>query len=501
MRRRVHLDEIASMRTATTIVLILLASAAIGLFRDVAIASHLGTSISTDVLFLAFAVPATLESVFGIATRDAMVHRLCGINHGSESAFKAQESKLVSRAFRLGGVIVLLALAASPWITEFLAPGWSGDIRRLAVAPIAIGMLLAGFQQWSYVQAAQFNVRGDFLVANLRAPLAGVSTIIAVMLFPGNPAAIVAVVAAATFGFVIFSSIRLRSMHVSVGSSVVVAPSFGPARSVFLALVAAAGMQQLVLVAERLFASFLETGVLTQMALAFRISSLAVTLIAFAVFSTAFPDMVRAWSAGDLRSYRGFHERALNFGLLLMVPAVALCACKADLLVSLLFERGAFTESERQSVASMVRIYSAAAPGLMLLQLWSRALVAQGRSRAIVLGSCLALGVTVALDFMMVRALGASGLVWAFVCGCWVNVACVGLAIRTTVGLAAGVFVRWAVVAVSCMSALLLIPPISSRFWSMAIAGSVAVAITGSFAVILRQIPSVRSNSQKRFLR
>jgi hypothetical protein len=61
--------------------------------------------------------------------------------------------------------------------------------------------------------------------------------------------------------------------------------------------------------------------------------------------------------------------------------------------------------------------------------------------------------------------------------------------------------VRWVFVAVSCISALLLIPPISSLFWSLAIAGSVAVAVTGSFAVILRQIPSVRSNAQRRFLR
>jgi putative peptidoglycan lipid II flippase len=274
----------------------------------------------------------------------------------------------------------------------------------------------------------------------------------------------------------------------------------GPARSVFVALVVAAGLQQLVLVAERLFVSFLESGVLTQMALAFRISSLVVTLVAFAVFSTVFPDLVRAWSADDLGSFRRLHERALNFGLLFMVPAVALCACKADLLVSLLFERGAFTELERQSVASMVSIYSAAAPGLMLLQLWSRALVAQGRSRAIVVGSCLALVVTVALDFMMVRSLGASGLVWAFVCGCWVNAVCVGVAIRTTVGLAAGIFVRWAFVAVICIFALFLIPPISSRWWSMAISGSVAVVVTCSFATILRQIPLVRLNSQKRFL-
>ena len=495
---RPRLNESDLMRTATMIVLVLLASAVIGLLRDAAIASYLGTSISTDVLFLALAVPATLESVFGIATRDAMVHRLCGNNFKSDGEFAALESRLVSRALRLGVLVFLLALVVSPWITGFLAPGWTESVHRFAIAPVAIGILLAAFQLWSYVQAAQFNVRGSFLVANLRAPMAGVSTIIAVVLWPGNPAAIVAIVAVATIAFVVVSANRLRSMHLPVGVTAAVAPSFEPTRGVFGALVAAAGLQQLVLVAERLFASFLATGVLTQMALAFRISSLIVTLIAFAVFSTAFPDMVRAWSTGDLRAYRHYHERALLFGLLFMVPAAALCACKADVLVSLLFERGAFTESERQSVASMVRIYSAAVPGLMLLQLWSRALVAQGRSGAIVVGSGLALSVTIALDFMMVRSLGASGLVWAFVCGCWVNVLVVGLAIRATVGLSAGTFVRWLVIAVSSIAALLLIPPVSSRILSMALGALVVVVVAGSLAAILGELPGVRSKAQKR---
>jgi putative peptidoglycan lipid II flippase len=491
-------NESALMRTATTIVLVLLASAIIGLLRDAAIASYLGTSISTDVLFLALAVPATLESVFGIATRDAMVHRLCVNNIERDGTFEALESRLVSRALRLGGLLVLLALLVSPWITEFLAPGWSASIHKFAIAPVAIGILLSSFQLWSYVQAAQFNVRGSFLVANLRAPMAGVSTIVAVMLFPGNPAAIVAIVALATFGFVCISANRLRLMHLPMGRSTAAAPGFEPARGVFGALVAAAGLQQLVLVAERLFASFLATGVLTQMAIAFRISSLIVTLIAFAVFSKAFPDMVRAWSTGDFRSYRNFHHRALSLGLLFMIPAAALCACRADVLVSLLFERGAFTALESQSVASMVRIYSAAVPGLMLLQLWSRALVAQGRFGAIVVGSGLALSVTVALDFMMVRSFGASGLVWAFVCGCWVNVLVVGFAIRTTAGLSAGSFVRWMVIAVSSVAALLLIPAVSSRMLSMALGALVVVVVTGSIAAILRELPGVRSTVQKR---
>jgi peptidoglycan biosynthesis protein MviN/MurJ (putative lipid II flippase) len=216
-------------------------------------------------------------------------------------------------------------------------------------------------------------------------------------------------------------------------------------------------------------------GVLTQMALAFRISSLVVTLLSFAVFSSAFPDLVRAWSVGDLRAYRGFHARALNYGLLLVVPAVALTTCKADQLVSVLFERGAFTELDCKSVAALVRVYSAAAPGLMLLQLWSRAALAQGRSRAIVVGSFLALGVTVALDVVMVRVLGASGLAWAFVCGCWVNAACVGWSVRTTVGLEVGSIVRWVLIAASCITTTSITPTLPTKMGSIVIAGLVAV--------------------------
>jgi len=88
----------------------------------------------------------------------------------------------------------------------------------------------------------------------------------------------------------------------------------------FAPVLLAAGAQQACILAERMFASFLEEGSITMLSFAFRIVTIPLTLYAMSVLSVLFPQFSASWNDDDHRGHAAVIRKGLLATLLFLVP-------------------------------------------------------------------------------------------------------------------------------------------------------------------------------------
>jgi putative peptidoglycan lipid II flippase len=89
------------------------------------------------------------------------------------------------------------------------------------------------------------------------------------------------------------------------------------------------------------------------------------------------PAMSRHLAAGEVKSAHRAESRALEFGLLVTLPAAIALALLAKPIVSILYERGAFTSHDAQSVAGFLRVLACGLPAFVLVKVFLPAFLAR----------------------------------------------------------------------------------------------------------------------------
>ena len=109
--------------------------------------------------------------------------------------------------------------------------------------------------------------------------------------------------------------------------------------------VVAGGITQVNLTTGTIIAS-LQAGAVSWLYYADRIYQLPLAVIGIAIGVVLLPDLSRRLRAGDGAGAMGAQNRALEFAMLLTVPAAAGIAVLAFDIIGILFERGAFTAAD-----------------------------------------------------------------------------------------------------------------------------------------------------------
>lgn len=442
------------MNASLVILALTVASFLLGFLRDLFIARAFGLSWEADLIFVALILPLFFENFLGLALRDAMIPYLQRLRSQSQALFETVGRWLYWRVTLIGIGTSALAILTSYWLLNLLAPGWSDAQVSAGQLVFCVGALLVAVQAVLYCQGALLNMDDIFIMPMTRTVLLNAGAIIGILLFEPR-------------GMVIFIGMLLpqlalivlqhRRIHYLRGGRTVEthghAGSFGLA---FAPVLVAAGAQQGCILAERMFASFLEEGSITMLSFAFRIVTIPLTLYAMSVLSVLFPRFVSSWSDTNHAEHAALVRKGLLATLLFLVPAsVALCSFPQTV-VSVLLERGQFGASQTVATASLVVIYAAGLPAQGLALLWGRVLLAQHQARLFLAITLISSALTVGLDALLYRSYGAEGLALAFTAGAILQATFMGLYVRraSPAGIAAGVLLRWVATAAAVFAAL-----------------------------------------------
>ncbi|MEO1797546.1 MAG: murein biosynthesis integral membrane protein MurJ, partial [Pseudomonadota bacterium] len=331
----------------------------------------------------------------------------------------------------LGLVLILftlLAMVAMPWLVLAMASGFRGDERfDLAVLFGRIAFPYILFISLAALASGVLNANRQFLAAAAVPILLNVFFIAALLIASalGWPVGLT-LAWAVPFAGIAQLSVLLVAVHRAGFNLMPRVPRMTPELK-RLAIIAApaalaGGVVQVNLLVGRQVASYFE-GAAAWLYYADRLYQLPLGVVGVAIGVVLLPDLSRRLQASDVAGGQAAFSRASEISLTLTLPAaVALLAIPLPL-ISVLFERGAFTAEDSAATALATAIYGAGLPAFVLQKVLQPLYFARHDTKspfryalvAMVLNAAIAIGLAPLIGFTA-SAFGATlagwGMTW-----------------------------------------------------------------------------------------
>jgi putative peptidoglycan lipid II flippase len=152
------------------------------------------------------------------------------------------------------------------------------------------------------------------------------------------------------------------------------------------------------------------TGAVSWLNYAFRLMYLPIGLFGVSIGTAALPEISRHTAASDTAGLRQTVANALRLTIVLNVPATIGLIVLARPIVSLLLERGRFGPDDTAATAAALICYAPGLVGYAAVKIASPTFYALRDSRTPVVVSAIAVVVNIALNLLLVRAMGFTGL-------------------------------------------------------------------------------------------
>jgi putative peptidoglycan lipid II flippase len=446
------------MNASLVILALTIASFLLGFLRDLFIAKAFGLSWEADLIFVALILPMFFENFLGLALRDAMIPYLQKLRSQSEALFQNISRWLYWRVMAMGTAVSAIAIIASYWILNLLAPGWTDAQVTSGQIVFCVGAVLVAVQAVLYCQGALLNMDEVFILPMTRTVLLNAGAIVGILLF--QPTGMVIFIGMLLPQLALILVQHRRIAYLRGAKKIETTDHAGGFGLAFAPVLLAAGAQQGCILAERMFASFLDEGSITMLSFAFRIVTIPLTLYALSVLSVLFPRFVSSWSDEDFDGHAAVIRKGLLATLLFLVPATVVLCSFPQTVVSVLLERGQFGASQTDATASLVILYALGLPAMGLALLWGRALLAQHQPRLFLVITLISSALTVSLDALLYGPYGAEGLAFAFASGATLQALFMGMYVyrASPTGLAPSVLLRWITTAAAVAIALHWLP-------------------------------------------
>ncbi len=417
-------------------------SRVLGFVRDVLIAAVLGASAVSDAFFVGFRVPNMFRRIFAEgAFNAAFVPMFTKKLHG-DGVKPAQDfaSLALSGLTLILVVLTVLGEIAMPWIILFLAPGFAEDPDKyhLAVLLARIAFPYLVFMSWVALYTGLLNARGKFAAAAFAPSLLNV-VLIAVLLglvatgygddtIAGEALAWGVAVSGLLQVLVVAyaamrSGIRLRLERPRLTDDM--------KKLVRLAIpgMIAGGMAQITIVISTIVAS-LQDKVVSWLYYADRIFQLPLGMIGVAVGVVLLPDLSHKLRTGDLKAVIHSENRALEFSLLLTLPAAVALFVVSLPIIRVLFERGAFTMADSMASAPLLSAFAVGLPAYVLVKSLQPSFFAREDTKTPMIYAGIAMASNAVLSVALFFTLGPIGIAIATSAAGWINVALLAMELR-----------------------------------------------------------------------
>ena len=191
------------------------------------------------------------------------------------------------------------------------------------------------------------------------------------------------------------------------------------------------GVVQISAYIDAIIASLLPTGAVASLYYAERIYQLPLGVIGIAAGTVLLPEMSRRIAASDVTGAHGAQNRAVGLTLALAAPFVVAFVTMPDLIMSALFQRGAFDAAAAERSGAVLAAYALGLPAAVLIRSAVASFYSRSDTVTPLIASLSAVAVNVALKIVLTGPYGVTGLALATAVSQWVNlVLLVVLALR-----------------------------------------------------------------------
>ncbi len=382
-----------------------------GLFRDVMITAIFGTSLLNSAFTAAFALPSLFRRLLGEgALAAALMPNLSEEMefNGKEAVFKLL-NKTLSWLLLICVALALVAYGIFDWLESVSTEDNRVIGARLAklVFPYIIPVCLAA------IVSAVLNMLGRFGIPAMTAIWLNFS----MMLFLGAGGWWLAESQDEKMLFLCLGVLVGGLLQLIVPGIALAREGWKPSfdfsvssrlRSVLLltlpGIFGVASYQLNVVVSRLLALDFNDSGA-TLIYLANRLVELPLGIFTMAIATVVFPVMSRSIARGDESNYGEMYLKGISLSMMLTIPAALGIMILAPEIITTLFQRGAFEESDTQALVPILMICAAGMPFYGFVSIETRALYAIKDAKTPVRGSAIALVVNIVLSIALLKFL------------------------------------------------------------------------------------------------
>jgi putative peptidoglycan lipid II flippase len=410
-----------------------LISRLLGFVRDQLIAFTVGTGPVAEAFFVAQRLPNLFRALFAEgAFNNAFVPQFAKKveGEGPEHAF-AFGRDMLSVLFTWMIIFCALAMIFMPWLMPILAPGFTGDANKIALATeltricfpylgmmsltALFGGILNSLNRFSAPAAAPIFLNIVVIIFTLAAWYLGL----------GNTPDTGRLLAWAVTVSGVVQLLLLLTAAYRAGAKVVpgVPKLTADVKRVLILSVPgliSGGITQINL----LIATMLATGFAGGVAFLYyadRLFQLPLGLIGVAIGVVLLPTLSRKLRAGDAQGARDSQNRALEFALFLTLPAACALIVIGKPILHTVFEHGAFTRNDTFNVAPVLAAFALGLPAFTLTKIFQPGFYAREDTKTPMYFAIAAVVINIAASFILSRYMAHIGIALATSIAAWVN--------------------------------------------------------------------------------
>lgn len=420
------------VRSAGIVSIAVMGSRVLGLVREQIMAAYFGAGFVTDAFNIAFRIPNLLRDLFAegalsVAFVKTFTDYLEDPEKGEEAAWRLASLVMNALAVVLS-VIVILGVIFSPQIvylmTQFFTDGFSPEKAALAVTLTRIMFPFLLLVALAAVAMGVLNTKGRFGIPASASMMFNVGSIAGGLLFayfltgggwttPRDPATVPDApaqwaITGMAIGTLIGGGLQFL---VQVPSLMRVGFRFRPflsfrdkgVRAVMRlmgpAVIGTAAVQVNVVI-NSVYASDIEGGV-SWLGYAFRLMQLPIGIFGVAIATATVPAISRFAARKEIPEFRSTLASSLGLVFFLTLPAACGLVVLGRPIISLIYQRGAFTADATDAVAMALAAYSIGLTGYAAIKVLSPAFYTLNDARTPMIVSLASIGVNIVASYFL----------------------------------------------------------------------------------------------------
>src|SRR5437868_523636 len=364
-------------RAIATVGFFTLLSRIVGFVRDIVLSAVLGSGPIADAFIVAFKLPNLFrrlfaEGAFAAAFVPLFARELQGEGREAALVFARQAHACLLMVLVPFSLLMMLAMPAVIWV---MAPGFTSDksIFDLAVTFGRITFPYLVFISLAALYGGVLNSIERFAEVAFTPVLLNIVMIGAVLgLTPLLPdAGHAASIGVALAGFLQWLWLLFSCWRDGVAMKLVRPRYTERVRQLVRLATPVAiggGAQQVSTMLDVIWASILPAGSIAALYYADRIAQLPLGVIGIAIGTALLPLLARQLRAGATDAAMANQNRAIEFGLLFSLPAMAALWLLAEPMIRVLFEHGRFGADDTLRTAGALAAYAVGLPAFMLVK-------------------------------------------------------------------------------------------------------------------------------------
>ena len=386
----------------------------VNLGKEIYVASLFGTNDLMDAYFIAFLLPSFGIGVIARSFNAALIPTFIQVrdNQGKEAAQRLFSSAVLLSTVLLFFVAFLMILA-SPFLLPLIATGFDEQKIQLAHKVFLVLVPTMVFSGLTSTWSAILNANEQFTITSI-VPVVKPVAIVAVLILLYGKWGIYALATGTLLGFVLESSILVKILKREgfflTPNWTGLTPELRQVVGQYIPMILSVFIMSSANFVDQSMAAMLGAGSVSILNYGKRVVGILLELTSTAMSTAILPHFSRMATANDWKGLQNTYWTYVRLILVLsIIPTLLLSYC-SEYIVSILFERGAFNESDTLAVANVQSIYFLQIPIYILVSLNVRMITSIKKNKILIYISVVNLIFNISLNYILMKWIGVSGI-------------------------------------------------------------------------------------------